>query len=129
MEPVIIVILLAVIEVVVFGMRAGLSRGRADLKAPAVIGNEEFERHFRVHYNTIEQMVVFVPGVWFFGQYVSVHWAAGLGLLFVVGRAIYAISYVKDPETRGAGMILSMLPCWVLVLGALAGATWSLILV
>ncbi len=127
MEPVVIVILLAVVEVIVLGLRTGMARGRAGVKAPAVTGDEVFERHFRVHYNTIEQMILFVPGVWFFAEYVSVNWAAGLGLLFVVGRAIYAMSYVKDPERRGAGMMLSVLPCWVLVLGALGGATWSMI--
>ena len=119
MEPVVIVILLAVVEVIVLGLRAGMARGRAGVKAPAVTGDEVFERHFRVHYNTIEQMILFVPGIWFFAEYVSVNWAAG--------RALYAMSYVKDPESRGAGMMLSVLPCWVLVLGALGGATWSMI--
>ena len=56
MEPVVIVILVAVVEVIVFGTRAGLARGRNEVKAPAVVGNDEFERYFRVHYNTIEQM-------------------------------------------------------------------------
>ena len=127
MEPVVIVILVAVVEVIVFGTRAGLARGRNEVKAPAVVGNDEFERYFRVHYNTIEQMIPFLPGIWFFGRYVDVYWAASLGAVFIIGRIIYAVNYVKDPETRGVGMLLSIVPCWILVLGALAGVVCSMI--
>ena len=67
MEPVVIVILVAVVEVIVFGARTGLARDRNGVKAPTVVGHDEFERHFRVHYNTIEQMILFLSGIWFFG--------------------------------------------------------------
>ena len=125
MELVVVVIMLALVEYIVLGARVGFARGRTGLQAPAVTGNEEFERHFRVHYNTIEQLILFIPGIWFFGQYVHVLGAVGLGLVFITGRAIYAISYVKDPATRGTGMLLTVIPCYVLVLGALGGALWA----
>ena len=127
MESVVIVILLAVAEVIVFGAMAGLARGRNGVKAPAVVGDEEFERHFRVHYNTIEQMILFLPGIWFFAQYVSISIAVVLGALFVIGRVVYAVNYVKDPPTRTVGMLLSIVPCWILVVGALLGVVWSMI--
>ena len=127
MELVVIVIMLALVEYIVLGARVGFARGRTGLEAPAVTGNEEFERHFRVHYNTIEQLIMFVPGIWFFAQYVHVLGAVGVGLVFIAGRGIYAVSYVKDPATRGTGMMLTMLPCWILVLGALGGAVWAAI--
>ena len=127
MELVVIVIMLALVEYIVLGARVGFARGRTGLEAPAVTGNEEFERHFRVHYNTIEQLILFVPGIWFFAQYVHVLGAVGVGLVFIVGRAIYAVSYVKDPATRSTGMMLTVLPCWILVLGALGGAVWAAI--
>ncbi|MGV0035434.1 MAG: MAPEG family protein [Candidatus Azotimanducaceae bacterium WSBS_2022_MAG_OTU7] len=127
MELVVIVIMLALVEYIVLGARVGFARGRTGVAAPAVTGNEEFERHFRVHYNTIEQLILFVPGIWFFAQYVHVLGAVVVGLVFIAGRAIYAISYVKDPATRGTGMMLTVLPCWILVLGALGGAVWTAI--
>ena len=80
------------------------------VEAPAVAGNEEFERYFRVHYNTMEHLILFIPGVWFFAQTVHVYGAVGLGVVYLIGRAIYAISYVKDPATRTAGTLLSMFP-------------------
>ena len=125
MEPVVIVMMLALIEYIVLGARVGFARGRTGVVAPAVTGNEEFERHFRVHYNTLEQLILFLPGVWFFGMYVHELGAAGLGVVFIVGRAIYALAYVSNPASRSAGMLLTVLPCWILVFGALGGAIWS----
>ncbi len=127
MDMVVIVMMLALVEYIVLGARVGFARGRTGVAAPAVTGNEEFERHFRVHYNTIEQLILFIPGIWFFAQYVHVLGAVVVGLVFIAGRAIYAISYVKDPATRGTGMMLTVLPCWILVLGALGGAVWTAI--
>ena len=125
MELVVIVIMLALIEYIVLLARVGSARIRTGLAAPAVSGNEEFERHFRVHYNTIEQLILFIPSIWFFAEYVHVLGAVGLGLVFIIGRALYAVNYVKDPASRSLGMMLTILPCYVLVLGALGGAIWT----
>jgi glutathione S-transferase len=122
MELLTIVTMLAVIELGVFGSRAGLARARFGVKAPATTGNEMFERYYRVHYNTIEQMFLFLPGLWLFGYYIGQVWAAALGLVYLVGRIWYAASYIKDPEKRGPGMLLTFIPCWILVAGALIGA-------
>ena len=122
MEPVAIVIVIALLEYVVFGALVGRARGRYGVKAPATSGHEVFERYFRVHYNTLELLVAFVPAMWLFGTYVSPTWAALLGLVFVAGRALYLLSYVKDPAKREIGFGLSVLPIGVLLIGALWGA-------
>jgi uncharacterized membrane protein YecN with MAPEG domain len=122
MEPVAIVIVIALLEYVVFGALVGRARGRYGVKAPATSGHEVFERYFRVHYNTLELLVAFVPAMWLFGTYVSPTWAALLGLVFVAGRMLYLLSYVKDPAKREIGFGLSVLPIGVLLIGALWGA-------
>lgn len=127
MEAVTIVIMLALIEYIVMSAQVGLARGRTGVTAPAVTGNEEFERHFRVHYNTLEQLIVFIPGMLAFAQYVHVWGATGLGVVYLIGRALYAINYVKDPASRGTGMMLTVIPSYLLVLGGLGGAIWQLI--
>jgi glutathione S-transferase len=121
MEPVAFVILVAILEYVVFGSLVGRARGKYGVKAPAVHGHEVFERYFRVHYNTLELMVAFVPAMWLFGTYVSPGWAAGLGLVYVVGRIAYFVGYVADPAKREIGFGLSVLPILVLVVGGLWG--------
>jgi uncharacterized membrane protein YecN with MAPEG domain len=122
MEPVAIVIVIALLEYVVFGALVGRARGRYGVKAPATSGHEVFERYFRVHYNTLELLVAFVPAMWLFGTYVSPTWAALLGLVFVAGRILYLLGYVKDPAKREIGFGLSVLPIGVLLIGALWGA-------
>ena len=77
MELVVIVIMLALVEYFVLGARVGLARGRTGLEAPAVTGNEEFERYFRVHYNTIEQLILFVPRDLVFCSICPCSWCCG----------------------------------------------------
>jgi glutathione S-transferase len=122
MEPVAIVIVLALVQYVVFGMLVGWARGKYGVKAPAVTGHEVFDRYFRVHQNTLELLVVFVPAIWLFGLYVDPTWAALLGLVYVVARVLYLRGYVADPAKREVGFTLSILPVFVLLAGALWGA-------
>lgn len=127
MELVALVISLALLEFVVFGILVGRARGLYGVKAPAISGHEVFDRYFRVHYNTMELLIVFVPSIWFFGQYVSPQWAAGLGAIYLVGRIVYFRGYVADPAKREIGFSMSMLPTLALLLGALIGAGRTLI--
>lgn len=122
MEILAIVSMLAIVEYLVFGMMVGAARGKYGIDAPATSGNEMFERHYRVHYNTLEQLIVFLPSLWVFGYYIGQFWAAGLGVIYLLGRIIYAVLYVKDPARRAPGVLISMLPCWILVAGGLVGA-------
>lgn len=120
------VILLALIEFIVFSLLVGRARMRCNVQAPAVTGHPVFERYFRVHQNTLEQLIIFVPAMWLFGLYVSSLWAAGLGVVFIVGRALYLTGYVEDPKRRSVGFGLSFMPNVILVIGALVGAILSL---
>lgn len=127
MELVAFVISLALVEFVAFGILVGRARGLYGVKAPAISGHEVFDRYFRVHYNTMELLIVFVPSIWLFGQYVSPQWAAGLGAIYLVGRIVYFRGYVADPAKREIGFSMSMLPTLALLLGALIGAGRNLI--
>lgn len=121
------VIALALIEFIVFGLLVARARVQCQVAPPATTGHPVFERYFRVQQNTLEQLVVFVPSIWLFGYYVSSLWAAGLGVMFVIGRALYLTGYVADPKKRGAGFGLSFLPNVILAVGALVGAVLSLV--
>ena len=121
-----IVTALAVLQFLVFGYKVGSARMRYGVKAPAITGNEIFERHFRVQQNTLEQLIVFLPGLYLFSHYLSPLLAAALGVIYLIGREVYAIAYVKDPAKRSAGFGLSSLPMIILVLGGLFGAVRSL---
>jgi glutathione S-transferase len=122
-----IVTALAVLQFFVFGFKVGGARGRFGVKAPAITGNEIFERHFRVQQNTLELLIAFVPGLYLFSRYWNPLVAAALGVIYLVGREVYAASYVKDPAKRSAGYGISFSPTVILVVGGLAGAVRQLI--
>lgn len=126
MEPVAIVVVIALLEYVVFSALVGRARGLYGVRAPAVSGHEMFDRYFRVHQNTLELLVAFVPAIWLFGLYVSPKWGAVIGLVYVVGRIVYMRSYVKDPAKREFGFGMSVLPIVVMLAGALWGAAKAL---
>lgn len=127
MELVTIVIALALIEYTVFGMLVGRARGKYGVDAPAVSGNPIFERYYRVQQNTLEVLVLFIPGMWMFGRYVSADVAAGLGLVFIVGRFLYLRGYVADPKSRSLGFALSFIPAQILIIGGLIGAAMKIV--
>ena len=121
-----IVTALAVLQFIVFGFRVGGARGRYGVKAPAITGNEIFERYFRVQQNTLEQLIAFVPGIYLFSHYFNPLVAAALGVVYLIGRELYAFTYVKDPANRSVGYGLTFLPMVILVLGGLVGAVRAL---
>ncbi|MET0985616.1 MAG: MAPEG family protein [Steroidobacteraceae bacterium] len=117
-----LVIVLALFEFLVFISLVGRARTLYGIAAPATTGHEMFERYFRVQQNTMEQLLLFLPSIWLFATFISATWAAALGAVFLVGRAIYAVSYVREPKSRGLGFGLTSLPNMVLMIGALVGA-------
>jgi glutathione S-transferase len=122
-----IVLLLAVLQFLVFCMAVGRARGLYKVLAPATTGNDVFERYFRVQMNTLELLVVFVPSLWLFAQHINPYWAAGLGVVYLVGRIIYFLAYTREPKSRGLGYALSAFPTLALLVGALIGAVLALL--
>jgi glutathione S-transferase len=108
---------------VYFLITGGVARARAQygIKAPAVTGHEGFERIYRVQMNTLEQMAMFLPALWLYAAYVSDRGAAVGGLVWVVGRVMYALAYTRDPATRGPGAMITLVATAGLWLGAAYG--------
>ena len=117
-----IVALLAVVQLIVFGVLVGRARGMYGVAAPATTGHPIFERYYRVQMNTVECLLVLLPGLWLAAKYWSPKYAAILGAIYLVGRVLYLVSYVVDPKKRSLGFSLSMTPAMVLVIAALVGA-------
>jgi len=120
MEAVAIITVLALLQFYWFGFEVGKMRVKHQCKAPTITGAPEFERMFRVQQNTMEQLVMFIPALWLYAELVNPLWGVGMGMIYLVGRFIYRVSYVKDPATRSAGFTISSLPIavmlfWVLV--------------
>jgi hypothetical protein len=59
---------------------------------------------------------------------VDPYWAAGFGAVYLVGRQLYFMSYVKDPKSRGLGFALSSLPIFIMLAGVAYHAAMMLLL-
>src|SRR5215471_16988114 len=94
---------------VLANMVVGRARRRYGIKAPAVTGHENFERAYRVQMNTVEQMVFFLPALWLCALLLSDKGAAVGGLIWIIGRAVYAVTYMDAPPKRGPGVMITML--------------------
>lgn len=127
MELVVIVVGLALLEYLYIAFRVGSARGKYDVPAPAITGHPTFERLYRVQMNTLEQLIVFVPSIFLFATYVNAPVAAGLGVIFIVGRAVYLRSYVQDPGKRGTGFLITYVANIVLLVGTVIGAGLKLL--
>lgn len=125
--PVFVVMLLALLEYFGFSIAVGRARYRYGVKAPATAGNADFERVYRVQMNTLELLAIFLPSLWAFALFVSPSWAAGLGVVFIVGRLLYFLGYVKAADKRSIGFGLSMFPTLFLLLGGLFGAARAML--
>ena len=117
-----IVIGLALLEYTATVYLCGRARARYGIAAPSTTGDPTFERYFRVQQNSVEQLILFLPAILLFGSYVDETIGAGLGLVFILGRGLYARGYYRNPAERGLGFGLTALSNLVLALGGLIGA-------
>ncbi len=107
--------------------RAGIARVKFKVEAPSHSGPPEYERHVRAHHNTIEHLVLFLPGMWLFAFTVSPYWAAGIGIIWPFMRVGYALGYYRAPEKRLRWLYASMPPIYIFVLGTIIGASAEII--
>lgn len=109
------------------GLRVGAARSRFKVEAPATSGHPEFERFFRVQMNTLEWLPIFLPSLWLSSLYWGQYFAAGLGLIWIIGRIAYALGYVASPQGRAIGFLIQTLAALILLGGALVGAVRALL--
>jgi len=124
-----IVTLVALLVYVWMTARIAGARRKAGIQAPAMTGDPVLERHIRVQANTLEWLPLFLPSLWLFALYWSDLVAAVLGVIWIIGRIIYALGYVADPSKRETGFIIQALATAVLLFGALGRVIWILVTV
>jgi glutathione S-transferase len=127
MELIALVTVLVAAEYFFLAIMVGKCRSETGISAPCILGDEKFERVFRVQQNTMEQLIIFFPALWIFGYYVQAETGAALGLLFLFGRILYARGYVRDPGKRAPGFIIGSLAMLALLLGGLVGIAIDLL--
>ena len=117
-----IVAMLAIAQYVFFAIQVGRARGKYGVNAPATTGHDQFDRIYRVQSNTLEQLVCFLPALFVAAVYWPPVYMAAIGVVYLVGRTLYWLSYVKDPSSRGTGFTITFGAIALLMLAAVVGA-------
>lgn len=103
------------------------SRTATGVKVPAMSGHPDFERAFRIQMNTLEWMPIFLPALWLFAIYISDAIAAGIGVVWIIGRIVYFVGYSKAAAKRGTGFAIQSLAAMALWMGALGAVVLRLV--
>ena len=122
-----IVLVLGLIVYLWMSFKVGGARGKYNVQAPATDGPPEFLRIYRAHMNTLEQLVVFVPGLVLFASAWGDMIAAIIGVFWPIGRVLYAQAYYQAAEKHGPGFGISFLSSAILLVGGLIGAIMAIV--
>lgn len=115
----------AVVTVAVSGLlfalalMTGVARVKGKVKSYETYSTQDkkFIIATRVHQNTLENAVVFLPLLWVATVYSDFpNLAAAVGLGWVLARIFYAYAYYQDPSKRFYGFMLSLV-CLAVMLG------------
>ena len=101
------------------GFLVGPARKKHGVEYPDTHGPDDFNRVWRAHQNTLEQLVIFLPSLWLFALIVDDCWAAILGLVWALGRILYVRGYIAAASKRGMGFMIAILATAALLFGAL----------
>jgi glutathione S-transferase len=108
------------------GLQVGRARGKCGINPPTMTGDPLLERAVRVQANTLEWLPIFLVGLWLFALYWNEMVAAGLGVVWIIGRLLYSAGYMADPGKRSTGFLIQLLTAGILLLGALGRIVYSL---
>jgi glutathione S-transferase len=122
-----VVSILALLLYFWMSLQVARARGKSGINAPTMTGDPLLERAVRVHYNTLEWMPLFLVSLWLFAIYWNELVAAGMGVVWIVGRLVYSTGYMADPGKRSTGFMIQSLAVAVLLFGALGKIVWSLV--
>ena len=116
-----LVTLLAVVISIATALLVARVRTVTGIQPPAMTGDPRIERALRVQGNTMESFMMFLPALWLAALYFQGWVPPLIGLVWCLGRIIYAAGYVKAAERRHAGFIISMLSVIALIVLAAIG--------
>ena len=121
-----VVTLLALLVYFWMSTQVSHARGKSGIQPPAMTGDPLLERAVRVQLNTLEWLPIFLVSLWIFAIYWNELVAAGLGVVWIVGRVIYSVGYMAGPAKRGTGFMIQLIASAALLLGGLGKIVYSL---
>lgn len=102
--------------ILTLAFRSGAAKGKAGEKPYETLTDETARIANRIHLNTIEMSVAFLPLLWVAALYSVTILAVALGWVWILARIGYAYAYTKKPASRAAFFVLNLL-CVVGLMG------------
>ena len=127
MEYVGLVVVAALVQYFLFAFNVAAVRERERIPATEATDNERLVRLVRVHANTGEMLIVFVPMIALCGHFFDPHVAAGVGAFWILARLVYRRGYLKDVRSRIPGFYMGDIVLALLTVGTLYGIGRKLI--
>jgi uncharacterized membrane protein YecN with MAPEG domain len=121
-----LVTLLALLTYFWMSTRVPQARRKCGIQAPAMTGDPLLERTIRAHYNTLEWLPIFLVSMWLFAIYWNDLVAAAMGVVWIVGRILYALGYAAEASKRRPGFLIQAVATAVLLFGALGRVIYIL---
>ena len=116
-----LITLLTVLLMFITSVIVGKARVKYEIMAPATSGHEVFDRAYRVQMNTLEAAAMMLPSMWIYAIFNGETGAFAMGVIWLLGRAWYAQSYLTNPVRRGPGFGIAFVALAGLWFGALVG--------
>ena len=116
-----LVTLLAILIAIGTAILVARVRTVTGVMPPAMSGDPRVERALRVQGNTVEGFIVFLPALWLAALYFQGWVPPIIGLVWCLGRIIYAVGYMDAPNRRHLGFLICILSVFVLVILAAIG--------
>jgi glutathione S-transferase len=101
--------------------RVAVAHVKFNVPLPATHGNDDFERVYRVHLNTLEWLPTFLIPLWLCAIYLNDLLAAAFGVVWIAGRVLYFAGYRQAVQKRLPGFFVQSVACVLLFAGALIG--------
>ena len=122
-----VVTILSILLYFYISTRVSVARRKFGVKLPAISGHPDFERVFRAHMNTLEWMPIYLPLLWLTAIYFNDLAAAAVGIVWIIGRAMYLAGYTAAVAQRSRGFFVQAMACIALLVGAIAGVAMRFI--
>ena len=106
---------LAILICIAFAILVARTRRSTGIEPPAMTGHPRLERALRVQGNTVEGFIVFIPALWLAAIYFQGWGPPIIGLIWCLGRVIFAAGYMAAAEKRHIGFAISIFSVLALV--------------
>ena len=121
--PAIVTLLIALVYFLM-ALTVARTHARTSILPPTMTGDPVLERSLSGHVNTLKWMPIALPSMWLFAIYLRTPAVAALlRLLWIAGRVIYFVGYVKEAKKRLPGFFVQATTAFAMLFGALAGSS------